>query len=57
MGVLVGNMRKTPVYPAGRRMEAANREKEQESYMVHLSKRLLENYRAFFEVAEHTKMG
>lgn len=55
MGVLVGNPRKTTAYPVSRRIEAANPEKKQESYMVHLSKRLLENYRAFIETAEHSK--
>lgn len=52
MGVLVGNPRKITVYPVGRRIESAAVKKKEESYMVYLSKRLLENYSAFMRAIE-----
>ncbi|MCL6635005.1 MAG: hypothetical protein K6T29_04465 [Peptococcaceae bacterium] len=56
MGVLVGNPRKAAAYPVGRRMDVLAREKKQESYLVHLTRRLLENYRALLDMAEYTRM-
>lgn len=48
MGVLVGNNK--AAYPTFRRIEKAELPKKKEmNYMDHLTKSLLENYRAFFE--------
>lgn len=55
MGIPAGNLKKEAVYPVANKMGTATRVKEKESYMVHLAKRLLENYRALFEMAEYTK--
>lgn len=57
MGVLVGSPRRMG-YPIARRAEVeAMSGKKQESYLPHLTKKLLENYRTFMEVADRTKHG
>lgn len=55
MAVPAKNLRKEQAYPVGRKTETATWKREKESYMVHLAKRLLENYRALFEMAEYAK--
>jgi hypothetical protein len=57
MGVLVGSPRRMG-YPIARRAEVeAMSGKKQEAYLPHLTKKLLENYRTFMEVADRTKQG
>lgn len=52
MGVLIGNPKKAPVYPLGRGLEVAKRKKKEDSYMIYLSKQILENYGTFIKAAE-----
>jgi|GEM_PF-4992825 len=55
MSIPASNLKKEVAYPAASKMETVTRVREKESYMIHLTKRLLENYRALFEMAEYTK--